>query len=83
MLTGWLLDVRKRAVGRTDVAFTERGNLWEECIWGKVVVMVDQNFLKILLFIYLAVLGLSCGAWDLQSSLQHVGSCILTLSCGM
>ena len=83
MLTGWLLDVRKRAVGRTDVAFTERGNLWEECIWGKVVVMVDQNFLKILLFIYLAVLGLSCGTWNLQSSLQHVGSCILTLSCGM
>ena len=29
-------------------------------------------FLKI--FIYLAALGLSCGSWDLRSSLQHVGS---------
>ena len=30
------------------------------------------SFLKI--FIYLAALGLSCGSWDLRSSLQHVGS---------
>ena len=76
MLTDWLWDMRKMVAGRMDVAFTETGNLWEECIWGKVVVMVDQNFLKILLFIYLAVLGLSCGTWDLQSSLQHVGSLV-------
>ena len=76
MLTDWLWDMRKMVAGRMDVTFTETGNLWEECIWGKVVVMVDQNFLKILLFIYLAVLGLSCGTWDLQSSSQHVGSLV-------
>ena len=40
-----------------------------------------QTFTKITLFIhlknifiYLAVLGLSCGTRDLQSLLQHVGS---------
>ena len=33
------------------------------------------------IFTYLAVLGLSCGTWDLQSSLQHVGS-FLALACG-
>ena len=76
MQTDWLWDMRKMVAGRTDVAFAERENLWEECIWGKVVVMVDQNFLKILLFIYFTVLGLSCGTWDLQSSLQHVGSLV-------
>ena len=36
-------------------------------------------FLRI--FTYLAVPGLSCGMWDLQSSLQHVGS-FLALACG-
>ena len=30
------------------------------------------------IFIYLAALGLGCGTWDFQSSLQHVGSSSLT-----
>ena len=38
------------------------------------------GFVLTFIFIYLAVLGLSCGAQDLQSSLRHVGSFIL--SCG-
>ena len=74
MLTGWLLDVRKRAAGRTDVAFTERGNLWEDCLWSKVMVMVEQNFLKILylciwlcwvLVVARGIFSLPCSMWDL------------------
>ena len=34
------------------------------------------EFFENTLFMYLAVLGLSCGTWDLQSSLQHVGSLV-------
>ena len=30
------------------------------------------------LCIYLAILGLSCSMWDLQSSLSYVGSLIVT-----
>ena len=30
-------------------------------------------FCFFLMFIYLALPGLSCGTWDLQSSLQHAG----------
>lgn len=33
------------------------------------------------IFIYLAVPGLSCGTWDVQSSLQHAGS--LVEACGI
>ena len=38
-----------------------------------------------LIFIYLAALGLSCGARDLQSSLQHMESLVAAcrlLACG-
>ena len=38
-------------------------------------------FLNYYLFIYLAALSLCCGIWDLQSSLQHVGS--LVEACGI
>ena len=43
------------------------------------------EFLKIILFIYLAMPGLSCNIWDLQSSLQHTGSLVVIckLSCDM
>ena len=34
------------------------------------------EFFENTLFMYLAMLGLSCGTWDLQSSLQHVGSLV-------
>ena len=35
---------------------------------------VHQFFFFFFLFVYLAVLGLSCGTLDLRSSLVHVGS---------
>ena len=35
-------------------------------------------FLKKLFFIYLAMPGLSCGTWNLQSLFQHARSCSLT-----
>ena len=40
----------------------------------------NVHFLKYL-FIYLSVPGLGCKMWDLQSSLQHVGS--LVAACGI
>lgn len=40
-------------------------------IWARNAVFFKYLFLK---FICLAALGLSCGLWDLQSSLWHVES---------
>lgn len=37
-------EKKRGAAGRMDVTYTERGKLWEECVWGRVVVMADQNF---------------------------------------
>ena len=37
-------EKKRRAAGRMGMTFTERGTLWEECLWGRVVLMVDQEF---------------------------------------
>ena len=36
------------------------------------------SFFFFSIFTYLAVLGLSCDTWDIQSLLQHMGSSSLT-----
>lgn len=38
--------------------------------------IADKQHLKIYLCVYSAVLGLSCSAQDLQSSLQHGGAAV-------
>ena len=54
-------------------------------IWATRDAHVPHGFHYFLIFLYLAVPGLSCGTRDLQSSLKHVGSfsCVWTLSCSM
>ena len=51
--------------------------------WGKSMCLMAS--ITFLIFLYLAVPGLSCGTQDHQSSLRHVGSsgCVWTLSCSM
>ena len=49
-------------------------------------VFLSCAYILYIFFIYLAVLGLSCGTQDLQSSLQHVGCLVVACkmaSCGM
>jgi len=41
----------------------------------------EEGFILFLIFMYLAVPGLSCSTWDLQSSLWHLES--LVVACGI
>ena len=53
----------------------------------KIIISILKFFIFVLLIIYLAVLSLSCSAWNLRSLLKHAGFFLVTacriFSCGM